>query len=158
MALCMRHDVPISAERFWALTEDHDWDEYMAAFDDQRHDVLSLVKDSTGQVTRVCKVTALVNPLPEYIRKMLRCGDDFYFTITEQYWTDKFDEAHAKTFSTVPLLFPDRIEVHGRSWLEPLTPTSCVMVGELHVKVTRWHVWRERMTIKHTQTSIKRMA
>ena len=72
-----------------------------------------------ADITRVSKVTAIKNPVPSTIRRMLSMGPDFSFRITEQWWRGQHDVEHPLSMVTESPILPDTILVSGSEWLEP---------------------------------------
>ena len=121
MTTRVEYDCALAPEVYWALRDDNGYDKYVNATNVPRtsSEVISFTEDADGTVTRIAKVTALKNPIPYPVRGMLKCRDGFAFTIRETWRRDVYGAEHPCSFTTTPPVFPDRINVNGKQWVEP---------------------------------------
>jgi len=128
----------LPALEYWHLRLDPDWYQYGAKLDSNIYEVLedSEALDEKGDIvcTRVARVTAMKNPIPESLRGWLGCSE-FSFTMTERWWKDLFDESHPNTFTTTPPVMADRIKVSGSGWVEAISAQKCRLHFSVDVKV-----------------------
>ena len=134
------HACGLSAQEYWRLRLDPDWEAYCTKLDDSTFEVISLEEsaDANGDVviTRLSRVTALTNPIPPSLRRFLGC-ETFSFTMNERWWRDRWDVDHPITFTTTPAVMADRISVSGSGWAEATEESSsCILHYEVAVKVS----------------------
>lgn len=129
------HHCGLSAERYWALKEDPEWDAFNDSLDGNERMIASSTRDADGVRTVSARIQAKENPIPPALRKLLGVGDSFSFTITEQYHPDAFDASHPATFETTPAVLASKIKVGGVHWVEPAGPDACTLFFRLDVNV-----------------------
>jgi hypothetical protein len=118
----------LSAEQFWALRADVNWDNSIAEYDGQVFN-LNWVKDEVDaegnpMVSREVRLTFRENPVPKALRGMLK-DPDFAFLVRSSWRTRCWDEAHAMDLETILPVFSDRVSIKARQWAEPISDRQC---------------------------------
>lgn len=132
--------VNLSAEQFWALRADQQWDEHVANLDGQVFH-LSWAKDEVDteenpMVRREVRLTFRENPVPKALRGLLK-DPDFAFLVKSSWRTRCWDEAHAMDLETILPVFSDRISIKARQWAEPISDRQCKICARVKIGVSR---------------------
>ena len=116
-----------SAEQFWQLRTDLEFDRYLARIEKQTFKLVSL-EEATEEgklvISRTSHIVYEENPIPSSLRGIMGKAP-FAFTISGKWHRDLYDEEHGLTFTSTPSVLADRISVAGRQWVESISPTQC---------------------------------
>ena len=129
----------LSAEAFWALRSDSEFDEFFALCDNRIFvlEKLETLPDSSGgHLTKMeVKLVEKKNPIPKVLRGLLPNLKDFSVRVHSQFNPDKFDEANAFAYETIFPVFNDMVDVLGWQWCEPISPTMCLLKSRVRVAI-----------------------
>ena len=137
--LVTSHPCACSAEEFWALREDLEWDHYNAGLDGQifstlKHELIMDEERGEAKVHRSHQLKAKVNPIPKAIRSILGAGD-FIVTVHAQWYKRLYSKADAMTLRVQTPLFTERIHIHGEQWTEAVDAHNCVLKTRMTISV-----------------------
>ena len=75
--MAIAHDCELPAKVYWALRDDHRYNEYVAAGSDPPNTVELISREETdGVITEIKRVSTLKNPIPYALRGMLGSDSD----------------------------------------------------------------------------------
>ena len=130
--------IDMPAAEFWALRLDTNFDRFCAAAENCAFNLVSLShgKDERGEatVTSESEVTAEESPLPSALQAMLGARR-FAFVSRSSWHPGAYDRAHAASFTSSPRTMSQRVAVRGRTWLEPLTASTCRACYRVEIEV-----------------------
>ena len=120
--------IGMPAEEFWALRLDTNYDRFCASEEKCTFTLHSLDHgtDDDGCPTVSCEseITADESPLPSAVQVLLGARK-FAFVTKQHWWPGLHDQAHAATFDSSPRPMGQRVALHGKTWVEAVSPTSC---------------------------------
>mgnify|MGYP006145746489 CR=1 FL=1 len=135
------NDCEMSAELFWSLRGDTNFDAFYARLDKQWY-TLQEEDASEGKdgkiISRDFKLVMEDNPVPRPLRPLLPKNlvvKEFAFRVKCKFHTDHFDEAHPYEYTTILPVMTERVLVDGIQWAEPVTATMCRLRARINVTV-----------------------
>eukprot|EP00966_Prymnesium_polylepis_P134465 3107726-Prymnesium_polylepis.2 len=135
---CETH-VSISASLYHALRFDKGFAHFCASDENATFQQISQADavDDDGAAMTIAEssISYGKGAVPGFVHRALGAPHDIEVKSDLRYWTALFDDAHPLTFESRPNVLHGKVSTHGSSWLEPLTPTSCVIHNQMAIEI-----------------------
>ena len=133
----VKHPCACSAEAFWGLREDPEWDTYNANLDEQTFstDNVTVTTESGEEVvTRTHKLKHWKNPVPRAMRSSLGVSQEFSVRVTAIWFKRKFDIDHAMKLNVRMPMMTDRFKINGIQWVEKVDEHNCLICSKMKIQ------------------------
>ena len=115
----LREPCRCTAETFWKLREDPDWNAFSASQDGQTYTPLVRTRTTTDRGTQMHHVSRLDQRYPSTLLRVLPVHlRDPQVCVTTCWWTTRYDEHHPCTIDIHVPLLGNRFRISGCLWIE----------------------------------------